>query len=89
MDTSKPPARLTAGQYYKLVREGVPTLAQRPRADLDAIGRAVCRYFSDGGTWVGAIKVVTDVGVTGREAGALIPYAMGRFCVDQLDKLPS
>jgi hypothetical protein len=82
-------ATLTAEQYYVMVRQDVPSLADRPDANLDQIASTACDYFRSNGTWLGLVKMLTEGGLSGYEAGKMGPYIVYRACPDQAGKLPS
>ncbi|MFF4777470.1 hypothetical protein ACFY05_31905 [Microtetraspora fusca] len=79
---------LSAEDYYRLVREHVPSLANRPDADLDTIGKAACEVLAMRDGWLRMIKVVADEGLSGGEAGHLAVYVVARHCPDRVDSLP-
>lgn len=82
-------AVLTAEQYYKLVRESVPSLADRDDGNLDRIAEGVCTVFRSGGTWLHVIKAMTDSGTPAFDAGKMGPLTVARACPDQAGKLPA
>lgn len=80
---------LTAEQYYKLVRESVPSLADRDDGNLDRIAESVCTVFRSGGTWLHVIKAMTDSGTPAFDAGKMARIAVTRSCPEYEANLPA
>jgi len=75
--------------FTDAIRSEVPALANRTDAEVVKIGRSVCDYLSSGGTWVGTIKLLTDGGLDGCDAGAVTGSSVPVYCPENEYLLPS